>query len=915
MSPEVRPEDRPLADDVRMLAGQLGEVIRRLEGEACFRAVERLRRACRARRREEVSAPTLSALLDEVRGLPIETAANVARAFTLFFFLINTAEQVQRVRRRKAFEQENLAPNIASPERLFTELKVRGFEPAEIRARLANLEVRPVLTAHPTEATRRTVLALQARVSDALLARTHATTSQRQILEDQIESEIELLWLTSEVRRDRPSVLDEVSTVVWYLQDRLLPAALRLDQHVSRDFERVFNEPLATSIVSPVGSWVGGDRDGNPFVTPEITIIAARRTARAALTWYAGAVERLADALSVSDGLRPAPAELRKSIDQDRLDLPDVWARNEPRSRDEPLRMKLSMIAARLRATADAFVQREQGLAGENPNGYPNKQAFLDDLRLVRRALRAAGAQRADEGMVAPLESLVDRIGLGGYRLDLREDADAHTKALNAIAEAMSLPPFEGDRLSQELQGRRPLVSPALPLDDQTRKVLNVFHAQRLIQDEMGESTASTYIISMTQSSEDLLRVLVLAREAGLCDLAAQAPRSRIDVVPLFETRKDLENAPAIMASLFKDPVYARQLEARGRRQEVMLGYSDSAKDAGVMPSAWALYRAQEELAKIAADADIQLSLFHGRGGTVGRGGGSPVYRALSALPPETIGNRIKITEQGEIISQKFALAPIAERSLEVMLTGTLLANIEDWRKAVSTEEVDQWRQTMDRMAGRALPVFRRLVHENQELFKLFQGVTPVRSLAQVHFGSRPAYRDRGAGTMKGIRAIPWVFGWTQIRLNLPGWLGVGTALAQELETPEGRDQLRAMARSWPFFDDLLAKVEMVVSKADLEVARLYVERLGGNVELFETLIDEFKRTVHAIEEIRERPALNDQPGLRTAIHLRNPYIDPLSLLQISLLERKRTGPEDPRVDAALGTTLNGIAQGLKNTG
>jgi phosphoenolpyruvate carboxylase len=915
VTPEVRPEDRALAEDVRMLAGQLGEVIRRLEGEAAYRAVERLRQGCRAHRRGEPEAPSLDALLDEVRSLPLDTAAHVARAFTLFFFLINTAEQVQRVRRREAFLEQGEGPTHASAASVFRELKAQGKSPAEIRARLAALEVRPVLTAHPTEATRRTVLALQARVADALLARTDASPEERRALEGRIATEIELLWLTSEVRRDRPSVLDEVSTVVWYLEDRLLPAALRLDGHVARAFEEELGEPLATSVVSPVGSWVGGDRDGNPFVTPDITLQAARRTARAALGWYADQVDRLAEALSVSDALRPAPAELRRSIERDREVLADAWARNSGRDRDEPIRLELSMIAARLRGTAAALLAREQGQAGDREDRYLDKQAFVEDLRLVRRALRAAGATRGAETLVRPFEALVDRVGLGGFRLDLREDADAHTRALDAIADALGLEPLDGEALRAELRGRRPLVAPSLPLDDATRKTLDVFHAQRRIQTELGEETAATYIISMTQRTEDLLRVLVLAREAGLVDLAAETPRSRLDVVPLFETRADLEHAAGIMNELFEDPVYRRQLRARGMRQEVMLGYSDSAKDAGVLPAAWALYQAQEALSEVAALHGVHLSLFHGRGGTVGRGGGSPVYRALSALPPKTIGDRIKITEQGEIISQKFALAPIAERSLEVMLAGTLRATFRDWREGVDEGDVATWRDTMDRLAKRALPTFRSVVHDDPDLFYMFQGITPVKALAHVHFGSRPAYRDKGTGTMKGIRAIPWVFGWTQIRLMLPGWLGVGAALEAELDTEGGLARLRKMARQWPFFDDLLAKVEMVAGKADIEVARLYAERLGADLDLFRHLEAELQRTVSAIERIRERPILADQPALRTAIQLRNPYVDPLSLLQVSLLEKQRGGTDDPRVDAALGTTLNGVAQGLRNTG
>ena len=894
-----------------MLAGKLGDVIRRLEGEACFRAVERLRKACRARRREEADAPTLDELLEEVRALPLDIAAQVARAFTLFFFLINTAEQVHGARRRSRRSRND--PSPTSPESTFARLRDEGISAAQVRARLSALEVRPVLTAHPTEATRRTVLSLQARVAEALLERAEASPTEAAVLEDRIESEIELLWLTNEVRQDRPSVMDEVSTVVWYLQDRLLPASLRLDGNISRAFETTFGEPLATSVAAPMGSWVGGDRDGNPFVTPEVTLAAARRTARAVVGWVAGEIDKLAQALSISDALRPAPAELRQSIEDDRDLVPEVWTRYSTRDRDEPIRLKLSMIAARVRATGEALAAAEPSVA--RPAAYDSARALIEDLRLIRRALRAAGATRAADGQVANLEALVDRVGLAGFKLDLREDASAHTRALDAVAEALGMPAFDAESLHRELSGRRPLVAPNLPLPEEAQKVLDVFRAQRRIQDELGEQAASTYIISMTQRAEDLLRVLVLAREAGLCDLSAQPPSSRLDVVPLFETRADLEASATVMASLFDDPVYARQLEARGHRQEVMVGYSDSAKDAGVLPSAWALYRAQERLSEVAKARGIRLSLFHGRGGTVGRGGGSPVFRAIGALPPGTLGDRIKITEQGEIISQKFALPSIADRSLEVMLTGALQASFADWRDHASPEEVSEWREAMDRLAATALPLYRGLVHEDDQLFRMFVGTTPVKELAHVHFGSRPTYRQKGAGTMSGIRAIPWVFGWTQTRLMLPAWLGVGAALGEELAREGGLERLRAMARRWPFFDDLLAKVEMVAGKTDLEVARLYVARLSGDLELFGTLQQEHEQVVQAIEAIRERPLLEDQLTLRTAIRLRNPYVDPLSLLQISLLEQKRAHGTDARLDAALGTTLNGIAQGLRNTG
>ena len=424
----------------------------------------------------------------------------------------------------------------------------------------------------------------------------------------------------------------------------------------------------------------------------------------------------------------------------------------------------------------------------------------------------------------------------------------------------------------------------------------------------------------MTTEPDDLLRVLLLAREAGLVDLAAQPPRSSLDVVPLFETLDDLERAPDVMRALLADPVYRRQLAARGNRQEVMIGYSDSGKDAGIVASSWALYEGQEKLAAVFRDAGVQLRLFHGRGGSVGRGGGSPVARALAALPPGTANGRIKITEQGEIISQQFGLLPVAERTLEVTLAGTLAQEFDDWESRLGAGELAEFRETMRDLSSRSLAVYRDLVHDHTELFELFRVATPIAELADARFGSRPAYRPGGGAGITGIRAIPWGFGWTQIRLMLTGWLGAGTALAASLPTAEGLALLRRMAERWPFFDDLLAKIEMVCAKTDLAIARAYVERLGGDIALLARLEEELARTIDALLLIRDSNALlRDNQVLRSAIALRNPYVDPLSLLQIALLERKRAPSleqsEHEAVDAALATTLSGIAQGLRNTG
>ncbi|PYO14206.1 MAG: phosphoenolpyruvate carboxylase [Gemmatimonadetes bacterium] len=905
--PVARPQDAPLRQDVRWLAATLGRVVGRLAGEETFRAVEELRRACRARRLGVAGAPDLDALLARTRSLAPETARLTARAFTVFFILINAAEQAHRVRRSR---QEDLAAAQRGSVRWSLRRVREAGRGAEVVARaLESLDVRPVLTAHPTESARRTILDLQARLAEGLLTRDGAPEPQRRAIERHLEGEVELLWLTEEIRRDRPSVMDEVSNALWYLEDRLLDAASRVRERLVEAFEDEFGSGLGPAPVTPLtlGSWVGGDRDGNPFVTAEITLAAARRARRSVLDHYAKALADLAARLSVSDRLATVSPELRASLERDRDELPVVWEQNRRRNADEPLRLKVSFMRARV---------------GAEPPGYRTPQELERDLALLADALDSVGAAHARRTLVEPLLAQVRAHGFHGFRLDLREDAAVHTRALHDLTAAVGLGDLDGAALRRELAGRRPLHGAHVALAEPTDRVLQVLRVMRAIQDEIGEAAASTYIVSRTRSADDLLRVLLLAREEGLVDLSREPALSRIDIVPLFETLEDLEHAPGVVRSLLEDAIWGRQLEARGRHQEVMLGYSDSAKDAGLLPSAWALYRVQEEVARACAEAGVSWTLFHGRGGTVGRGGGSPVARALTALPPGTVQGGIKITEQGEIVSQNFGLPSIAERSLELMLSGVLLHRFEDWRTELEPGEEARFREVMDRLAAHALPPYRAVVYGSPDLFKLFLETTPVRELAHVRFGSRPAYRGGSPGeqTMEEIRAIPWVFGWTQTRLMLPGWLGVGTALDAVAAEPGGLGVLRRMATAWPFFDDLLGKVEMVCAKADMAIARMYVRELGGDLALFDRLEDEFRRTITALLRIRESDYLmRDNPMLQTAIGLRNPYVDPLSLLQVVLLQRTHdAAPDNPgmaAMSAALASTLNGIAQGLRNTG
>jgi phosphoenolpyruvate carboxylase len=922
--PAVRREDVPLHDDVRWLAASLGRVIQRLEGQAAFETIEALRRACRARRHGDPDAPSLDALIAQVEALSLEQCAVTARAFTLFFLLINTAEQVHRVRRARAYRTiDNAEPQPASAEWAMRALHASGHSASEIERAMLELDVRPVLTAHPTESTRRTLLALQSRVADLLLAREGAAQAERREAEEMLDGEIELLWITAEVRHDRPSVNDEVSTVLWYLETRFLDAGARARDALVRAFEDEFgttSEAIEQIVPLRVGNWVGGDRDGNPGVTPEVTIATARRSSYAILGRYADSLADLVERLSVSASIAPPTDDLRASVESDSKLVPDVYEANRRRNADEPLRLKLTLMLARVEARRRLTAARDAGKALDEPAAYIDAGELERDLLLVRENLSRAGATHARRTTIEPLIEMVRAHGLYGYLMDVRDHAQVHRAALDDIAAKLRIDPLEGDALRTELTQRRPLVNSHASFSEATTRVLDTFRAVSTIQSEMGELAASTYIVSMTAEPDDLLRVLLLARETGLVDLVADPPKSQIDVVPLFETLDDLERAPTVMRALLEDPVYRRQLAARGNLQEVMIGYSDSGKDAGILASSWALYRAQEDLAAEFRSAGVDLRLFHGRGGSVGRGGGSPVSRALAALPPGTVNGRVKITEQGEIISQQFGLLPVAERTLEVTLAGALLQEFTEWPKEISADEMREFRAVMNDLASRGLSVYRELVHENDALFRMFRTVTPIDELAEARFGSRPAYRPGAGEGVSGIRAIPWGFGWTQIRLMLTGWLGAGTALAHVASTDEGLDVLRRMAARWPFFDDLLGKIEMVCAKTDLEIARAYARNLGGDLALLSQLEDEYDSTVDAVLRIRNSSTLlRENAVLQSAIALRNPYVDPLSLLQIVFLRRKRDagGDEQTRatVDAVLATTLSGVAQGLRNTG
>ncbi len=912
-------DEKQLHNTVRLLSSILGRVILRLEGRSYFEAVEYLRTVCRDRREQSPDNLDLKEILGQIEQWPLEKTAIVARAFALFFLLINTAEQVQ-LAAKFAEKAETDTPFSRGTFRwALAELKKHGHTGDEVADFLGLMEIHPVLTAHPTEATRHTVLDLQARIAEKLTSRNTCSTEEETDIEDELESEIEMLWLTAEVRSDRPSVMHEVSNVLWYLHHRFLETETLTIQKIKRDFESEFDRSINVPSLFRIGSWVGGDRDGNPNVTPRATLAAARHNGETVVNDYIARIAQLTEALSLSTLIKEVPKELLDSLQKDREDLPEVWETNRRRNDHEPLRLKLSFIQTRLTHTIEII---RGGTAGAE--AYKSAEDFYNDMLLVKQTLMFVHAEYSARQFIDPLLSLIDTHGFFGFIMEIREDARVHAAALEDICRTIHMPLLDEQSITAELVGRRPLLSEHLPVTEQTWNVYRVFQTIRTIQQSMGENTVSTYIISMTHSVMDLLTVLLFATEADLVNLASDSPRSSIDVVPLFETLSDLEAAPEIMTALFDNKAYKRQLTARGMRQEIMIGYSDSTKDAGIMTASWALYRAQEALATVCAEYGVTLAIFHGRGGTVGRGGGSPVFRALSALPPGTVQGKIKVTEQGEVISQKYGLIQSAERNFEVMVSGTLLSAISNWCCIPDQNQKRRYREVMDRLAELSLPVYRSLVYEEERLFRLFLKATPVRELAHVHFGSRPAYRGSGKESMQTIRAIPWVFGWTQIRLNIPAWLGVGTALSTIADEPGGLELLQEMAESWCFFDDLLGKIEMICAKSDLEISELYIRQLSPEgMDLWPDLEEEFVRTVEIIKKIRKSEyLLTDQPALQTAIIHRNRYLDPLSLIQVSLLKQKQRvtqeDPEDPereQLNRVIGTTLNGIAQGLRNTG
>ncbi len=915
-TPPAYIDDREsLYGDLNALSALLDDTLRRQTSEGFLSLVESVRSS--AGRDMDLS-------FREFENLDLETASQLVRAFSMYFHLANITEQTHRARQGQQRRNDDDGPLARVADEILAALASGAVSADEVEAAVNQLAVRPVFTAHPTEAARRSLL-LKLRSISALLDEASSSNAPlRETLRQRRAAElIDTLWQTDELRLERPEVLDEARNALHYV-DHLMRSVVPdvLEQLVS-NAERLGVSIAPMSRPLTFGSWIGGDRDGNPFVTPEVTASVVDLALDFAVRALRAMIGKLMDEISVSIQHVGISDELRVSIEDD-------LTRLQPESRflrlnaEEPYRLKLSCIRVRLDAT-----QRRMELRGRHREGhdYASSQELIDDLMLLYTSLIENGSERLARGTLERSIITVSAFGLTLTTLDVREHATAHHEVLAVLMERLGELPTgyaqltRDERLevlSRELESRRPLFSHPVPLEGTNLKTFRVFGAMGDIIDHFGPAACETYIISMTKGADDLLAAVVLAREAGLVDVATGL--ARIGFAPLFETLDELHHAGEIFETMLGVPSYRRLVELRGDVQEIMLGYSDSNKDAGITGSQWGIHLAERQLRDVAARHGIHLRLFHGRGGSVGRGGG-PTHDAVLAQPYGVLNGSIKITEQGEVISDKYLLGSLARENLELLLAAVLEAVVFHSKPWVDPLKLDVWNEAMDLVAGASLPVYRGLVGD-KNLPAYFTSSTPVTELANLHMGSRPARRVTGEDGIDSLRAIPWVFGWTQSRQIVPGWFGVGSGLRAARNAGHG-ENLRQMYLEWPFFSTFLSNVEMTLAKTDLDVARLYVEHLVPKElhYLFDKIVAEHEITVTEILTITQSERLlESQSLLATTLETRDRYLRPLQLLQIQLLERVRAQrdsnePVDDVLQRALLLTINGIATGLRNTG
>jgi len=909
-----------LSEQIHLLGDLLGQTIVEQEGRGLFDLVEEVRGLAKAHRGGDAAAGTR--LLERIEALPLPDARGVVKAFASYFQLVNLAEEQERirvVRRRAAEARERGRPMDETIPAALLALREQGVTAEEVQALLDRLFVMPVFTAHPTEAKRRTVLTKLARIAETLdtLDFRALTPEEEEATLDGLREEVVSLWETHQTRAYRPAVIDEVRNGLFYFESTLFDLAPVIERRLADALRAVFPEAaFRVPHFLRFGSWIGGDRDGNPFVTPEVTEQALREHQTTVLRLYQRALDRMRAHLSVSED-RGVDEALRASLESDAALYPDEARRAAERYRRQPHRQKMAFVYRKLAATLEAAGRPWRADHRPRPGAYGDAEDFLADLRLVRDSLRAHAGPRLADGRLGTLVAQAEVFGFHLATLDLRQHADRHASALHEvfaryrIAEGYRDWPEERreELLTRELLSPRPLTPARLDFSADTNETFELFRLARRAHERVGPRAIDTFVVSMTRGPSDVLAVLLMARDAGVAD--------RLDVVPLFETVADLHAAPRTMERLFASPAYDRHLVARRRGQPIMIGYSDSNKDAGYLTANWELHLAQRALAALCRERGVVLTLFHGRGGSVGRGGG-PTNRAILAQPPESVGGRLRLTEQGEAITNRYASPDLAGRHLEQLVHAVLLSSGK--RPVRSPSRGGTWEEAMRGLSPLAEEAYRGLVHGPADLMAYFRAATPVDEIGRLNLGSRPAFR--GAPGFATLRAIPWVFAWTQSRVTVPGWYGLGSALHAWAGEDSGRwDTLSAMYREWPFFQTVVDNCQVSLRKADMLIGEVYSGLAPPDLRsaVFPLLRDEHERTTAALCRLTGQGDLLDlSPWLQRSIRVRNPYIDPMNYAQVALLRRLRAGAAGEDEDAlreAVLLSVNGIAAGLRNTG
>jgi phosphoenolpyruvate carboxylase len=897
--------DEALRADIRRLGNQLGDALVRQHGQELLDLVEEVRALGKSSRRGGSSAAAAE-LGQKLAGLDVTDVIPLVRAFTTYFYLANVAEQVHRIDQLSTAEL-GLGATV-------DRVLEAGVDDGVIEDVLGRLEMRPVFTAHPTEAARRSILSKTVRLEELIERRLEMPETGHAPIDRRTAELIDQIWQTDELRLEKPNPVEEARSALYYLLQIASKVMPELSERIGNELARLGDVPPRSPI--RFGSWVGGDRDGNPGVTPETTLETLRLQHDRGLRHLIGLIEELADELSVSERLAPISDDLRRSLDDDREAMPEVWQREGRRTASEPYRLKCSFIRARLVATNERL---QLGLPHIEGLHYARPDDLLADLDLMAGSLLASRGELIAKGALSRVRRAVETFGFQVAILDVREHAAKHRQAVGELFallgtdyETMS-PLQRHDLLSAELAGTRPLTGLTTALSPESEPTLGAFDAIREAQDRYGDQVIESYIISMTESAADVLEAAVLAREAGLIDLKRGIVR--IGFVPLVETVTDLRSAGPLLESLFEDPRYRQILSLRGDTQEVVLGYSDSNKEGGITTSQWEIYKAQRAMRNIAETHGVRLRLFHGRGGTIGRGGG-PTHAAILAQPYGTVDGELKVTEQGEVISEKYGHPAIASRNLELALASVIESSLLHRRSRQPKETLDRWTEAMDFFSAEAYSAYRDFV-QHPSLVPYFLTSTPVEELGRLNLGSRPSRRPGGVGGIEDLRAIPWVFGWTQTRQIIPGWFGIGTGIRAAHKAGYG-DVLEEMAREWGFFQTFLSNVEMTLAKTDLDIAGRYVASLVPEEHrgLLEVVRAESELATEELLAIRHRPELlDDLPLLRRTLGVRDVYLDPINYLQVSLLARSRAGESGDDLDRALLLTVNGIAAGMRNTG